>query len=399
MDNLLNVTDRAVFDNAISAIETHSYIPFNNNFSTSDSIHIVINQNDSMIQLASSYLYIEGTFLKSADKMPSTKSKLTNNGISYLFDEVKYLMNNQVVDCVKDVGTASTMKAYASFNKDSSQASSHTGWDQKSQLIPTGTFNFCLPLKSILGIAEDFQKILINAKHELILIRSRTNDNAYETVDNEEMDLTLTKIVWKVDHVRLNDMEKLRMLKTIELNKTLEVCFRSWDFHLNPGLPQSQSLLWNLKTSSNLERPRFIIIGFQTDRKNKSNKNCSVFDHVNVRSLKVKLNSEVYPYEDFNIDYDLNNYGICYQLYSQFQQSYYGQPNKPLLNYTDFKSVAPLFVVDCSRQAESIRDGSVDVKIMIETTINIPKNTHCYALIINDKILQYQPLTGIVKIL
>lgn len=35
-------------------------------------------------------------------------------------------------------------------------------------------FYICIPLSMIFGCAEDYKKVIINAKHKLILIRSRT---------------------------------------------------------------------------------------------------------------------------------------------------------------------------------------------------------------------------------
>ena len=37
-----------------------------------------------------------------------------------------------------------------------------------------GYFEVVIPLSMILGFAEDYRKIVMNAKHELILVRSRT---------------------------------------------------------------------------------------------------------------------------------------------------------------------------------------------------------------------------------
>lgn len=400
MENMLNVNERAEFDNTVSSIETHSYIPFNQNFNNSDEIRITIQQSDLYLQLSNSYLYIEGTFLKE-DGSISGKSKLVNNGMAFLFDELRYEMNSCLIDKTKDPGFTSVMKGYVSLSKDSPQTSQHTSWStNKSQLVTTGHFNFCVPLKSLLGIAEDFNKILINAKHELILIRARSDANAFEIVDNEKMVLTINKIVWKCDHIKLNDVERLHILKTIEMNKFLQVWFRSWDLNIFPVLPQASSHVWNLKTSSALERPRYVIIAFQTNRKNKMEKNASVFDHCDIRNLQLTLNSEIYPYGGLNINYDLNQYSILYDLYAKFQESYYHKPySRPLLNYDEFKSIAPFFVLDCSRQNESIKSTSIDVKISFDCRTNIDAETSCLALILHDRIVNYNALTGIVKTL
>jgi len=42
---------------------------------------------------------------------------------------------------------------------------------------PNGYFNFCVLLNMLLRFCEDYRRIVINARHELILIRSRNDNN------------------------------------------------------------------------------------------------------------------------------------------------------------------------------------------------------------------------------
>ena len=84
-------------------------------------------------------------------------------------------------------------------------------------------------------------------------------------------------------------------------------------------------------------------------------------------------------------------------MYARFQNSYYGKANTPLLSPTEFNSKAPIVVIDCSKQNESVKASSVDIKLEIEFDSNVPANTTAYCLILHDKIVTYTPLTGIVK--
>ena len=60
-------------------------------------------------------------------------------------------------------------------------------------------FNFCVPLYVLLGFCEDYKHV-INAHHELILIRAR-NDNNYLMGDPTEPTLELFKVQWRIPHV------------------------------------------------------------------------------------------------------------------------------------------------------------------------------------------------------
>ncbi|KAJ8933575.1 hypothetical protein NQ318_015961 [Aromia moschata] len=111
----------------------------------------------------------------------------------------------------------------------------------------------------------------------------------------------------------------------------------------------------------------------------------------------VFLNSESYPYDNLKIDFSKNFYVTLYDMYAQFQSSYYQKENEPYLTTYTFKHLAPLVVVDCSCQKEVLKNGAVDIRLEINTKQNIPKDTAAYCLIIHDKIIRYTPLTSLVR--
>jgi len=144
-----------------------------------------------------------------------------------------------------------------------------------------------------------------------------------------------------------------------------------------------------------LEKPRFVIIAFQTGRQNSSLKDSSEFDRCSLRDVKLFLNSQSYPYQQLHIDFDRNQFSNLYNMYCQFQKSYYGRESEPFLSKSDF-STHCVIVLDCSRQNEAMKSSTVDIRLEIEAHDNFPANTSCYALILNDKIVGYFPLSGIV---
>jgi len=88
------------------------------------------------------------------------------------------------------------------------------GWSIADNLkLEGGNFNFCVPLNLLLGFAEDFNKLLLNGKHELVLLREKDNDDIYKsTVDTltmSQLKMTISSIVWKMPHVQLSDAYKL----------------------------------------------------------------------------------------------------------------------------------------------------------------------------------------------
>ena len=84
-------------------------------------------------------------------------------------------------------------------------------------------------------------------------------------------------------------------------------------------------------------------------------------------------------------------------MYVNFQASYFEKNHEPLLNKTDFINHIPLIVIECSKQNESIKSAPVDVRLEFETHDNFPAGTSVYCLILHDRIVQYNPVSGDVK--
>jgi len=94
---------------------------------------------------------------------------------------------------------------------------------------------------------------------------------------------------------------------------------------------------------------------------------------------------------------DQAQYELLYIMYAQFQTSYYDRKAPdPLLSRTDFKDHAPLIVIDCSKQCESLKSGAIDVRLEFECQANMPAHTAAYCLIIHDKIVEYNALRSSV---
>ena len=92
-----------------------------------------------------------------------------------------------------------------------------------------------------------------------------------------------------------------------------------------------------------------------------------------------------------------NRYAILYDMYQRFQQSYYGRTPQPILSRDEFKTIAPLIVLDVTHQNETVKSGPIDIRLELKFEKNIPPNTSAYCILIHDKMFQYVPLTNSVK--
>jgi len=117
----------------------------------------------------------------------------------------------------------------------------------------------------------------------------------------------------------------------------------------------------------------------------------------NLSKLKVHLNSESYPYDNLNVDFSKNQYAHLYETYTRFQSSYYNRESQPCLTPNEFKLKASCIVVDLSYKNESVTTGPIDVRISKELKTPSHENTQAYCLLIHDRLVEYNPLNGLVQ--
>ena len=138
-----------------------------------------IQQQDVFTLPSESFLYIEGKLVKNPSVAADTalNVELVNNAIAFLFEEIRYELAGVVVDHTRNVGVTSTIKTFLSLNNNAHDAMENAGWVAPTANVlkvnDDGEFNFCIPLKMLMGFAEDYTRIVLNVKQELIDVYKR----------------------------------------------------------------------------------------------------------------------------------------------------------------------------------------------------------------------------------
>ncbi|XP_076664990.1 uncharacterized protein LOC143367250 [Andrena cerasifolii] len=184
-------------------------------------------------------------------------------------------------------------------------------------------------------------------------------------------------------HVALEEMNKLSMLRLLESDRPIAMSFLSWDLYEYSLLQTTTKHTWTVKALSQIEKPRYVIFAMQTDRKNNLENSACRLDACKLTNVRLFLNSEAYPYDDLNLDFNKSKYALLYDMYAKFTRSYYGY-GEPLLNTVEFLRYAPIAIIDYSRQNESVKSATVNVRIDFECRDNVPANTTAYCLLIHD---------------
>ncbi|XP_070168179.1 uncharacterized protein [Polyergus mexicanus] len=202
MCDILSIGGEPIFDDRIVKIETHTYNPYaNTTFGNIDEIRIPIQQQDLYTLPCDSFLYVEGRLeskeAPSAQGEIASVTRLVNNCAAVMFEEIRYELDGVEIDRSRNVGITSTIKNYASLTVERSKILKNAGWDLLATThLSIGDFNFCVPLNVLLGFCEDYKRVVINARHELILIRARNDNNCVISRETQEPKIVLLKIQW-----------------------------------------------------------------------------------------------------------------------------------------------------------------------------------------------------------
>src|SRR6266576_1284876 len=398
----LNVLKPASSDHSIENYTLHTYKPFNSsNLSWNDEFHIPV-QNKNLVCIPHlSYLYISGKVSDAKDY------KFDYNGLAHLFTSLSYELNGFVIDHVTNLGATSTLKAYLSSSIVESNYYESVGFTHENTYgicydSNSGNIQIYLPVKYLLGFFEDYNKAILNSTHELVLICAKDDSNVFYTSKADTTNvpkLTLTEVSWKLPQLDLSDAARIHFLNIIKQNKEIFLPFRTWDMYEFPSVPSSTSTSWNIKTTNTLLTPRYVIVTFQTERKNQYKLRISQYDNVSLESFQFFLNDRRYPYELPEIDFAKKQYSLLYENFCNFYSNYYEQPfQTPLYNLTTFSNTIPMIVIDCSRQRDNFNvyspniahnAGPLNIRLDLSFKENVPENTNINCLIIYDRLFSY----------
>jgi hypothetical protein len=146
-----------------------------------------------------------------------------------------------------------------------------------------------------------------------------------------------------------------------------------------------------LSSRASPECTRWIKIAFQTKKLADQTKNSSIFDHLNLRSIYVKLNSRDCPIEIYNLSFSKMQFSRPYLDAVAFSTEYFGiDDNCFTIKPPDYKKLYPIFVIDVKNQKENMKGSITDITVESYFDKNVPINTEAFALVISDKMIKFQ---------
>ena len=424
MNGILRIMDPILSDDSIDKYEDVEYEPVagTNLNSSGQDIRLTIETQDIFTHPSESFLIIEGELKKNDNNRYANDDPiaLTNNGIMHLFKRIRYDLSGQEMENIMNVGQATTMLGLLKYPDDFSKSkglnqlwykdttgtavlADNAGFKIRHDYIitnsqPRGSFSFRIPLKHIFGFCGDYDKVVYGLKHNLTLTRNDDNEAIYRGANNAAGNplvagkIVLSKISWFMPHVTPADKDKMELYKIIERKEKIPVAYRMIQCD-SASIPQTTSFSWRLSVKSSPEVPRFIIVGFQAGKSGNQEQNPSIFDNVNVSNIYAMLNSVRYPTADYNISFLEQKFSRVYGDAAEFRSKFFNMDelvSSPNITPSDYKELYPLFLLDVSKQSEKLKYSTTNIQIKMHFTANAPANTQAYAVIISDRLINFQ---------
>ena len=350
MADILQITEDIPVDDSIYEYEYKEYNPIVGTDLNRGSIVLTIESQDIYTHPAESFLIIDGQLIKNNNTVYDDGDHITliNNGMMYLFSDVRYHLASHEIEVLQNPGHATTMLGILKYPddfykshglnqlwiKDENQGEAEErpaqppydrGFSIRHKYIikspnPKGTFSFEIPLKHFLGFCEDYRKILYGMQQRLTLTRTGDNDAIFRAVGVDAGKIRIDKIRWFMPHVIPSDAYRLQLDKIIEKKEKIPVGYRMLQCDTTQVPTNQKIFTWRLGVKSSPDIPRFIIVGFQTDKNNNQIGNPAIFDPLYVRNIYVTLNAKRYPDTDYDNDFNKNQYSRIYGDASLFRK-------------------------------------------------------------------------------
>ena len=426
MADILQITEDIPVDDSIYDYEYKEYNPIAGTNLNRGSIVITIEAQDIYTHPAESFLIIDGELRKSA-RNPAGEVQhygngdtvtLINNGMMYLFSDVRFRLASHEIEVLQNPGQATTMLGLLKHpddftksqglnqlwvpdtpivNNNTANKDNNEGFKQRFKYIINepaipGTFNFKIPLKHFLGFCEDYKKILYGMQQRLTLTRSGNINDPIFRDGGDAGEIHINNIRWFMPHVIPSDAYRLQLDKIIEKKEKIPVGYRMLQCDSTQVPAASTNFTWRLGVKSSPDIPRFIIVGFQTDKSNQQDKNPAIFNHLSVRNIYVTLNAKRYPDTDYDNNFTTNQYSRIYGDAALFRKKFFNMDelvSNSGIEPIAYKNIFPLFLFDVSKQSEKLKTSVSDIHIKATFGGNPGANVMGYAFIISDRLFHF----------
>ena len=375
------------YNNDIHNCKIIKYKP--NNLATMNTvntnINIILYREENHLNLRDSYLEIEfvvsddagGVFANDAD------IRLVNYGMMALFSSVKLETNGgRTIEYIDHCHPNLLMyKLLTSTDDEYESGFVRNQGNRDSQLkgdhiaAQRGHLYMMFKMSHLFGFINDLEKIIYGLGFKLILKRNNNDRALYRVIANpgavaNDSNIEIRDISWCVPSIDPSNDSRIIVQKGLIKKNNVDFSYYERKT-FNKNVPNATNFLFDLGMESGMEKPQYIIVGFENNNVNEQTHDSSTFDIMNVFECYCMIGSESYPEDRMNINYDTNIYSEAFKEIFSFNKGYNGLPHniKPYINHKTFKRSYKIYVFDTRYQSDLI--GPQPIQLILNLVLQL----------------------------
>jgi len=276
-----------------------------------------------------------------------------------------------------------------------------------------GNFSFKIPLKHLMPFFEDYKKVMYGVKHTLEFTPGSINDAIFKlgadiaaiavdaasavravaaVAEPPNGRIELTRCSWMMPEIIPSLYHKERLATLIASKIRVPIAYKTMICE-TLDVPASTTFKWRIAAKSGAEKPRWMLVAFQTDRYDNQERNTAVFDNCGLTRISVKINSDKYPYDEVRCNFAEYRVAELYGSAAEFKKKYYGITELESsigFSVSEFVRLYPISVIDLRYQSETIKTAIQDIVIEADFAAAPPANTKAFAVLISDRAFYLQ---------
>ena len=167
-------------------------------------------------------------------------------------------------------------------------------------------------MSDLFGLVNDLEKIIYGLGFKLILKRNNNGRALYRVNANpgavaNDSNIEIRDISWCVPSFDPSNDNRIIVQKGLIKKNNVDVSYYERKTFYKK-VPNAINFLFDLGMESGMERPQYIIVGFENNNVTEQTHDASTFDVMNVTEYYCNIGSEFYPEDRMNINYGTNNY-------------------------------------------------------------------------------------------
>ena len=357
-------------------------------------INIILNREENHLNLRDSYLEIEFVVSDDAGGVFANDAniRLVNYGMMALFSSVKLeTSGGRTIEYIDHCHPNLLMyKLLTSTDDEYESGFVRNQGNRDSQLkgdhiaAQRGHMYMMIKMSDLFGFVNDLEKIIYGLGFKLILKRNNNDRalyrvNAYPRAVPNDGNIEIRNISWCVPGIDPSNDNRIIVQKGLNKKNNVDISYyERKTFYKN--VPNATNFLFDLGMESVMERPQYIIVGFENNNVHEQTHDASTFDVMNVTKCYCKIGSEFYPEDRMNIYYGTNNYNEAFKEIVSFNKDYNGLPHnmKPYINHRTFKSSYRIYVFDTRYQSDHIGPQPIQFNFKFSAAV---ADVICHALV------------------